>query len=164
MSAGVILAGGLARRMDGRRFSSWGVPTVPDTIPQTLGQLAGIIVGMRRAMASDYSEIVTIPGDTPFVPRQLVFEHCKARTKTHSDIVITKSGGSLYPVVGLWPVAFVEQLERAVLFENMRSVRDFLLRHSVEVMDHSNSGSDPFMNINVPADLESAEVIARQSG
>src|SRR5204863_2857991 len=107
---GLILAGGLARRMGGgdkalirvgdktilertiatlgaqcagllinangdvSRFSRFGLPVVADDIAGFAGPLAGILAGLdwvaANAPKSDW--VLSVPGDCPFLPRDLV--------------------------------------------------------------------------------------------
>ena len=147
---------------DERRFTKWKLPVIRDTITQTPGPLAGIIAGMKWAAALNYSEILTVPCDTPFIPRSLVNHLGRARSENHSEIAIAASSGRLHPVIGLWPVSILGEMERAVVDEGVQSVSNFILRHRMTMVDFSGSAYDPFMNINVAADLALAEVITRR--
>src|SRR3981189_3387845 len=106
---GLVLAGGLARRMGGgdkaririggktilervlarlapqcnaiilnangdpARFGDTGLPVVPDTVPDFAGPLAGILAGLdwAAAHAPEVADIVSVPGDCPFLPAHL---------------------------------------------------------------------------------------------
>ena len=114
---GLVLAGGLARRMGGgdkaririggktilarvlerltpqcssvilnangdpARFSDTGLPVVPDTVPDFAGPLAGILAGLdwAAAHAPAIADIVSVPGDCPFLPADLVARLTAAR-------------------------------------------------------------------------------------
>src|SRR4051812_17308429 len=106
---GLVLAGGLARRMGGgdkaririggktilarvlarlapqcnaiilnangdpARFGDTGLPVVPDTVPDFAGPLAGILAGLEwaAAHAPAVADVVSVPGDCPFLPSDL---------------------------------------------------------------------------------------------
>src|SRR5439155_6368260 len=116
---GVVLAGGLARRMGGgdkarlriggrtilervlvrlkpqcaalvlnangdpARFADTGLAVVPDSIPDFAGPLAGILAGLDWAAthAPDVTDVVSVPGDCPFLPVDLVERLEAARAK-----------------------------------------------------------------------------------
>src|SRR5437016_3994633 len=107
---GVVLAGGLARRMGGgdkarlriggrtilervlvrlkpqcaalilnangdpARFEDTGLEIVPDSVPDFAGPLAGILAGLDWAAthAPAVADVVSVPGDCPFLPNDLV--------------------------------------------------------------------------------------------
>ena len=105
---GVILAGGLARRMGGgdkplleiggrpilqhvidrlkpqcglltinangdpARFARFGLPVVADSVDGFAGPLAGVLAGMDFGAARGAAHVLTAPGDTPFLPADLV--------------------------------------------------------------------------------------------
>src|SRR5437588_7830860 len=107
---GLVLAGGLARRMGGgdkarvqiggktilervlarlstqcsrvilnangdpARFSDTGLPVVADSVPDFAGPLAGILAGLDWAAAQvpEVADVVSVPGDCPFLPPDLV--------------------------------------------------------------------------------------------
>ena len=108
--SGVVLAGGLARRMGGgdkplcemgghtilsrviarlepqcerlllsangdpTRFASFGLPVIADGVKQHPGPLAGILAGLDWAAVHrpNAQWILSVPGDCPFLPRDLV--------------------------------------------------------------------------------------------
>ena len=114
---GVILAGGLARRMGGgdkplaeiagrpilqlvidrlkpqcaalainangdpARFSAFGLPVVADSVEGFAGPLAGVLAGMDYAAASGAADVLSAPGDTPFLPADLLSRLEAARTR-----------------------------------------------------------------------------------
>ena len=117
---GLVLAGGLARRMGGgdkalieiggrtildrvlqtmtpqceriilnangdlSRFARFGLSVVPDDIPDFAGPLAGILAGLDWA-ATHRPEIewmVSVPGDCPFLPSDLVATRAGPRRPT----------------------------------------------------------------------------------
>src|ERR1051326_9371826 len=149
---GLILTGGLARRMGGgdktlirvggktileraiaglapqcagllinahgdiSRFSRFGLPVVADSIENFAGPLAGILAGLDwlAANAPGIEWMLSVPGDCPFLPKNLVARLHAARTAADRPLACAGSGGRTHPVVGLWPVAFRHDLRNAL--------------------------------------------------
>ncbi len=59
---------------DPKRFAPFGLPVVPDDIPDFAGPLAGILAGLDWMAANrpDLEWMVSVPGDCPFLPADLV--------------------------------------------------------------------------------------------
>jgi molybdopterin-guanine dinucleotide biosynthesis protein A len=188
---GVILAGGLSRRMGGgdktlvmlgdrtilqriadrlamqvkrvvlsangdpERFKDFDGTIIADVGPAGEGPLAGILAAMRLAAAEGYANIVTVPGDAPFLPPDLVIS-LQAVQAVPEMIVIASSGGKLHPVAGLWPTSLADELEAFLQTEDRR-VRNFVKARSFAVAEFDVDPVDPFFNVNTPADLEEAE-------
>jgi molybdenum cofactor guanylyltransferase len=195
---GVVLAGGLARRMGGgdkarlriggrtilervlarlkpqctvlilnangdpARFADTGLAVIPDSVPDFAGPLAGILAGLDWAAteATDVADIVTVPGDCPFLPEDLVARLSAARTREAAPLACARSGEWRHPVVGLWPVALRSDLRHALVAEGMRKIEAWTARHGVAVADWPAAPVDPFFNINTPEDAAEAERIA----
>ncbi len=68
---------------DPRRFASTGLPVVADDVPGFAGPLAGILAGLdwAAAHAPDMAWIGSVPGDCPFLPRDLIARLHAARTE-----------------------------------------------------------------------------------
>src|SRR5260370_36783591 len=154
---GLVLAGGLARRMGGgdkaririgsktilqrvlerlapqcsgiilnangdpARFADTGLPVVPDTVPDFAGPLAGILAGLdwAAAHAPDVAELLSVPGDCPFLPRDLAPRLTAARQAQGLQLACARSGEWRHPVVGLWPVALRADLRKALVAEGL---------------------------------------------
>ena len=56
------------------RFAGFGLPVVADSVPDFAGPLAGILAGLDWAAAHrpDCPDVVSVPTDAPFLPRDLV--------------------------------------------------------------------------------------------
>jgi molybdopterin-guanine dinucleotide biosynthesis protein A len=197
---GLVLAGGLARRMGGgdkarigiggktilervlacmtpqctriilnangdpARFADTALPVVADSIPDFAGPLAGILTGLdwAAAHAPDIADIVSVPGDCPFLPYNLV-EHLEAaRGAAGVPLACARSGEWRHPVVGLWPVALRDDLRRALLDEDLRKIEAWTQRHGVAIADWPTTPVDPFFNVNTPEDVAEADRIAVQ--
>jgi len=192
---GVLLAGGLSRRMGGgdkclralggatilarvidrvrpqvgtliinangdpARFAAFGLPVVADTVAGFAGPLAGVLTGLdwARAHAPGAHDIVTVPTDGPFVPRDLVARLIAARAAAGADLAQAASGGQAHPVVGLWPLRLLDDLRRAVVDEGVRKVDAWTGRHRLATAEFPTEPVDPFFNANRPEDLAEAE-------
>jgi molybdopterin-guanine dinucleotide biosynthesis protein A len=195
---GLVLAGGLARRMGGgdkaririggatilervlarlnpqcsriiinanddpARFADTGLPVVQDSIPGFVGPLAGILAGLDWAAAHmpDISDIISVPGDCPFLPADLVTRLQVAREAQKQPLACARSGEWRHPVVGLWPVGLRDDLRRALAEEGLRKIESWTARHGVAIADWPSAPVDPFFNINSPEDVAEAERIA----
>src|SRR6266568_3552688 len=127
---GLVLAGGLARRMGGgdkalirignatileraldrvapqcagivinangdpARFAELGLPVVPDDVAGLAGPLAGILAGLDWVAAHqpDVAWIASVPGDCPFLPRDLVGRLHTVRTAAGVALACARSG------------------------------------------------------------------------
>ena len=196
VTLGVILAGGLARRMGGgdkgmqlvggervldrlvrrmapqvaalgvnangdpSRLAGLGLPVLPDTVPDRPGPLAGVIAGLDWAAAhpSGAAWIVTVPGDCPFVPADLVARLHAGRGG--ADLACAASGGWTHPVAGLWPLSIRDALWKAVA-GGLRKIDAFTGRYATAVVEWTVDGVDPFFNVNTPEDLAAADRMAR---
>ena len=195
---GLVLAGGLARRMGGgdkaririrgatilervlarlkpqcsrivinanddpTRFADTGLPVMQDSITGFVGPLAGILAGLdwAAAHAPEISDIISVPGDCPFLPTNLVTRLQAAREAEKQPLACARSGEWRHPVVGLWPVGLRDDLRRALAEEGLRKIESWTARHGVAVADWPTSPVDPFFNVNTPEDIAEAERIA----
>ena len=127
---GLVLAGGLARRMGGgdktlqeiggvpilarvlsrfrpqcsdvilnangdpTRFAGFGLPVVADEMADFAGPLAGVLAGLDWAAKHkpEAQWIASVPGDCPFLPRDLVARLHAARLAAKNVLACAKSG------------------------------------------------------------------------
>lgn len=193
---GVILAGGLARRMGGgdkplrplagrpmldhviarigpqcaalalnangeaSRFAPYGLPILPDTLPDHPGPLAGILAAME---ASPLPWIVTVPGDSPFLPEDLVPRLHAAREAAGTPMACAASGGFTHPPIALWPRDLAAALRQAVT-EGERKIDRWTARHGVAHPEWPTTPFDPFFNANTPGELAEAEHLLLNRG
>jgi molybdenum cofactor guanylyltransferase len=197
---GLVLAGGLARRMGGgdkaririagktilervlarlapqcgsmilnangdpARFGDTGLPVVPDTVPGFAGPLAGILAGLEWAAtnAPEVTDVVSVPGDCPFLPSDLVPRLEQARKAAGLPLACARSGDWRHPVIGLWPVGLRGDLRTALVEDDLRKIEAWTARHGVAIADWPAVPFDPFFNVNTPEDAAEAQHIASQ--
>jgi len=197
---GLVLAGGLARRMGGgdkallrignatilervlerlkpqcsriilnangdpARFAFTHLPVVADDVPDFAGPLAGVLAGLdwAAAQAPDVAFIASVPGDCPFLPRDLVARLHAARIEEGKPLACARSGEWRHPVVALWPVALRDDLRRALTREGLHKIEVWTGRHGAAIADWPNEPVDPFFNVNTPEDAAEAGRIAAQ--
>jgi molybdenum cofactor guanylyltransferase len=195
---GVILAGGLARRLGGGdkalrlvggrtvlsrliervapqvtrlilnanddpgRFAGLGLPVVADSLPDHPGPLAGVLAGLEWAALSapDIGWVLTVPGDAPFLPRDLVQRLHAVRLREGARFACAASAGQSHPVAGLWPVSLRDELRRGVAEQGLRRVDAFTRLYPCPVADWPTKPVDPFFNVNTPGDLAEADRLA----
>lgn len=199
---GLVLAGGLARRMGGgdkalikigratiidrvlaclsgqcvdiainangdpERFADTGCAVVPDSLPDFPGPLAGILAGLDWLAAQDngIEWLLSVPGDCPFLPDDLVERLHEARRKMGAGVPLAcaRSGDWRHPVIGLWPLALRADLRKAVTEDGVRGVELYTARHGLAIADWPDQPFDPFLNVNTPEDVAKAQAIAAE--
>jgi molybdopterin-guanine dinucleotide biosynthesis protein A len=195
---GLVLAGGLARRMgggdkarikiggasilqrvlacltpqcsriivnangDATRFADTGLPVVADSVPDFAGPLAGILAGLDCAAqnAPAVEWLASVPGDCPFLPKDLVARLHDARATSNVPLACARSGEWRHPVVGLWPVKLREDLRHALVGEDLHKIELWTARHGIAIAEWTAVPFDPFFNVNTPKDVAQAEAIA----
>lgn len=147
---------------DPARFQAVGLPVAPDSLPGRLGPLAGILAALDWVASSEPSVawVVTVPGDAPFPPRDLVSGLHAARAREAAVLACAGSGGWTHPVAALWPVSLRDALRHAVAEEGIRKIDTFTGRYACAVAEWPVSPADPFFNVNTPEDLAEADRLA----
>jgi len=196
---GLILAGGLARRMGGgdkallplagqpmlshvvarlrgqcdglllnangdpARFEGFGLPVVADTVPDFAGPLAGILAGLDwlAAHRPQTPWLLSVAGDTPFLPADLVVRLHAARVAAGTALACAASASWEHHAIGLWPVSLRDDLRRSLL-AGERKIGAWTGRHGVATAEWPAEPFDPFFNINTPEDLAEAERLAAE--
>jgi molybdenum cofactor guanylyltransferase len=146
---------------DPARFTAFGLPVLPDTVPGRPGPLAGVLAGMDWAAGLGAEHLIIVAADTPFLPPDLVVRLCAAGPFA---LAASDPGGGMrvHPVCGLWPVALRDTL-RAALQAGQRRVLGWALDHGAVSVAFASDPVDPFFNLNTPDDLARAEVLAARS-
>lgn len=151
---------------DAARFEDLGLPVLPDSIAEHPGPLAGVLAGLDWAAGLGAEQIVTVAADTPFYPSDLVARLAETAQVTGAPIVLAatpdpKRGQVRHPTFGLWPVRLRDDLREA-LSGGMRKVVIWTEKHGgAEALFETAGEVDPFFNVNTPADLNQADVLAR---
>ena len=197
---GLVLAGGLARRMGGgdktlqeiggvpilarvlsrfrpqcsdvilnangdpARFAGFDLPVVADEMADFAGPLAGVLAGLDWAAKHkpEAQWIASVPGDCPFLPRDLVARLHAARHAEGTAIACAKSGDWRHPVAALWPTRLRDDLRQALRAEGLHKIEVWTARYGVALAEWPDHPVDPFFNVNRPQDLAEAERIAAQ--
>jgi molybdopterin-guanine dinucleotide biosynthesis protein A len=143
---------------DPARFKAFGLPVVADSVPDFAGPLAGILAGLDWVAANrpQVEWVASVPGDCPFLPRDLVARLHAARVVDNKPLACAHSGDWRHPVVGLWPVTLREDLRHAITVEDLRKIEVWTARHGVALADWPTEPVDPFFNVNTPEDVEKA--------
>jgi molybdopterin-guanine dinucleotide biosynthesis protein A len=194
---GVILAGGLARRMGGSdkpllklggrtllsivekrlseqcagvilsangdlsRFSGINLPVFQDTISGHQGPLAGVLTALEWAAIHRPSVawVVSVPGDTPFIPNNLVQRLHTARASSHMRLACAASGSHEHYTTCLWPVDLRHDLRHALIVEGTRRTGEWVKAHGLGTVSWPTEPFDPFFNINTPEELDVARAM-----
>jgi molybdopterin-guanine dinucleotide biosynthesis protein A len=149
---------------DPARFADTGLQVVPDDVPDFAGPLAGILAGLdwAAAHAPQIEWLLSVPGDCPFLPKNLLARLHQARLASGMPLACARSGEWRHPVVGLWPVALREDLRRAVAQEGLHKIEIWTGRHGIALADWQAAPVDPFFNVNTPDDAARAEALVAQ--
>lgn len=145
---------------DPARFGALDIPIIGDDVPDT-GPLGGVLAGLIWAESltprPDY--LLSVPVDTPFLPRDLVARLRAGSRDTDGGVVIAASGDRDHPVVALWPVGLSERLAEWRSTAKSHGVRGFLSTTGFTVVDFPVAAGkpDPFLNVNTPEDFAEAE-------
>lgn len=157
---------GLALNANGdpARFAPFGLPVIADDMEDFAGPLAGILAGLDylAKVSPQIERMVSVPGDCPFLPRDLVARLHDVREREGKPLACAKSGDWRHPVVGLWPVRLREDLRKALREENLRKIEVWTARHGIAIAEWPDTPVDPFFNVNTPEDRARAEEIAGQ--
>ena len=141
---------------DPERYQPFGLPILPDSLPGRPGPLAGILAALDWAAATGAEHVLTVPGDTPFLPLDLA-RRLDAAILAGASAAMAASGGRRHPIAGLWPVSAREALRRAIRDEGVRRADDWARRLGAAAVDFAIEPFDPFFNLNSPDDLAQAE-------
>ena len=159
---------GLALNANGDpdRFFAQGLPVLPDSIDGFAGPLAGILAGLDWAAQEGAETIVTVAADTPFFPRDLVGKLQQTAVGENAPIVLAATphperGVARHPTFGLWPVSLREDL-RAALHNGLRKVVQWTDQHGAATALFETGETDPFFNVNTPADLQAARQMLKE--
>jgi molybdopterin-guanine dinucleotide biosynthesis protein A len=144
---------------DVTRFASWGMPVATDVVAGFGGPLVGVLTALEWAAihAPEITDVVSVPADGPFLPRDLVRRLVEARAGVGAVLAQAASNGRPNPVVGLWPVTLAAELRHAVVEEGVAKVDAWTARYRLVTVDFEAASVDPFFNANTQEDLAEAE-------
>jgi len=137
---------------DPAAYLKFGMPVLPDVIPGFQGPLAGLLTGMlwsrRRHPRQAY--ILSVAGDVPFLPPDLVAQLARNLSDQKADIAIARCAQGLHPTIGLWPVDLADRLEHDLMETALRAMREWSGQFRVAEVTFASAS---LININTPAEL-----------
>ena len=151
-----VAAVALSANGDAGRFAAFRLPVLPDGPYYGQGPLAGVLAGLEWAAGLGATTLLTVPGDTPFLPKNLASTLAPAPS-------VAASGGRRHHLVPLWPVAARSMLRRHLDAPGSRTVAGFADGLNTRVVEFSADPWDPFLNINTAAELAMARAIAGEA-
>ena len=117
-------------------------PTIPDWPAAGMGPLGGIAAGLRLAQDEDYEAVLTCGVDSVNLPESLLEMLAPAPAYIADQ-----------PVVGLWPMGAVGDVERILGSDGRRSMLAFAEAVGARAVKTNSKSA----NINTPADLAAME-------
>lgn len=131
---------------DPSRFAGFGCPVLPDGPFRDEGPLAGVLAGLDWASSLGMETLLTVPGDTPLIPRDL----CR---RLWPAPACAASLGQVHHLIALWPVSCRTVLRSFLSTPGARHVVRFAATLGMRTVDFTAGTWDPFANVNTPEDL-----------
>ncbi len=148
--------------IENSEISKYKFPIIKDVKQGYLGPLAGIHAGMKwlNKNKPEVDWLLTLPGDTPFIPLNLVscFEE---KINKDSKIILAKSNDKIHPIIGAWHTSLLTSLNEH-LESGTRKILDWAKSHPLEFLEFQEKSYDPFFNINTQIDINKAEDIEKK--
>lgn len=150
---------------DPTRYSGFGYQVLPDLSDDRPGPLAGVLAGLKWAHSEGADAIVTVAGDTPFFPTDLV-DRLDAARGPDAPIALAATpdpqrGTLRHPTFGIWPVTLCDDLE-AALADGVRKIVSWTDGHGAATAVFEGEAIDPFFNLNTPEDRAAAEAFLEE--
>jgi molybdopterin-guanine dinucleotide biosynthesis protein A len=182
---GVLLAGGLARRMGGgdKPMRQIGGRTILDRVIARLApQCDGLILNANGDPARFASfGLPVVPDGVADFPGPLAgilaaLDWAAANRPEVQWMLsaaadcpflprdLAASDGQSHPVIGLWSVALREELRRALVVEDIRKIDRWTARYRLATVEWPVDELDPFFNANTMDDIAAAERLAALDG
>ncbi|MFO1363910.1 MAG: molybdenum cofactor guanylyltransferase MobA [Burkholderiales bacterium] len=133
-------------------YARLGCRVVGDEIGGFAGPLAGLHAGLK---ANVHPFLVTVPCDSPFLPRDLVARLHAALVAHHADLAVAKTGDQPHPVFALVRETLAGHLAQFLGGGGRKIDAWYASLQVVEVP--FDDEADAFSNINTPAELAQHE-------
>ncbi len=142
---------------DPARFTGFGLPVLADQ-RRGIGPLGGLLRALDWAAEQGAEDLLTVPGDTPFIPSDLLRRLLPAPA-------VAASAGRRHHLVALWPVAWRDAL--AVHLDRLApdvprrayGTLAFAAPRAMREVTFEVDGTDPFFNVNTGQDRAQAQAM-----
>ena len=129
---------------------------IQDTTDKRDGPLAGVLSALSVAQESGSDWLLICPCDTPFIPPDLGEKLLQRCVEKNAQLGIARTKGWNHPSLSLWHQSLFADLERAVIKESKAGFKQFYPQTNHCFADWQTGTYDPFFNINVPQDVDTA--------
>tara|TARA_Y100001970_G_scaffold269030_1_gene360933 strand:- start:212 stop:841 length:630 start_codon:yes stop_codon:yes gene_type:complete len=135
-------------------------------VEDIFGNFAGPLAGIHSALSwikknnNNVKWLITVPGDTPFIPKNLVQILLNSAVEGDYEIVLAKSSGKTHPIIGIWRTYLHESLDKD-LNAGIRKIMIWAQKHRLGYAKFEGYNYDPFFNINYNEDINKAEEIEK---
>lgn len=143
------------------RFAGLGLPVLGDSIDGLPGPLAGVLAALDWAATLGAPRVMTVAGDTPFLPADLALRLVGAAGADGSAIAASPDADGIlrrHPVIGLWQTDARNDL-RAALTAGLRKQGAWAARQDAAIVAWPSQPFDPFFNVNTADDLARANAM-----
>ena len=140
----------LSANGDPARYAHLGLPVLADAVTGR-GPLGGVLRGLAWAAEQGAHALLSVPGDTPFIPLDLA-------ARLGRPPAWAQSAAGLHPLVAIWPTACAPALAGWLAAQPSGRVRAFGNTIGMRA-EHFSEVPDPFCNINTPQDLAAARAL-----
>ncbi len=132
---------------DPARYAHLNLPILADEVTGR-GPLGGVLRGLDWAASLGADALLSVPGDTPFIPTDLA-------ARLGAAPAWAESATGLHPLVAVWPVACRAVLAGWLASQPSGRVRAFGVTIGTRTVWFADA-PDPFHNVNTSEDLAHA--------
>jgi molybdopterin-guanine dinucleotide biosynthesis protein A len=145
---------------DPAAYERLGLPMRPDAV-EDAGPLGGLLTALRWAEEMEYPAAVIVACDMPFVTGAMLQDMVAMASRENVEVVIPESGGprGLEPLCAYYSTLCIGPIEHAIARGDHRMIGF----HELVRVARFEPDGDPsvlFLNVNTPADLETARGVA----